>query len=143
MCEAELTLIFAWRCNMDDPLSDTKFSAAKRSMNRDSLLMKAPLRFVNTQEEQAVRIRNLSAGGLMAEVPAGPVRGERVEVNLYSLGWVSGHIAWVSDGRVGIAFDNPINPKDARKPVGSSELDIPPYLKKLNAKIIPGKIHRV
>jgi hypothetical protein len=43
---------------------------------------------------------------------------------------------------LGIAFDIPINPKDARKPVGVSELDIPPYLKKLNAKTIPGKMRR-
>lgn len=89
-----------------------------------------------------MRIRNLSAGGLMAELPNGTMRGELVEMNLRSIGWVSGRITWATEGRVGIAFDNPINPKDARKPVGVSELDIPPYLKKLNAKIIPGKMRR-
>ena len=49
---------------MDDPLSDTLFSDAKRSVNRDSFLLTAVLRFPNTQEERPVRIRNLSAGGL-------------------------------------------------------------------------------
>lgn len=127
---------------MDDPLSDKNVSASKRVMNRDSLLLKAILRFANTQEERVVRIRNLSAGGLMAEVLGGPMRGERVEINLHSLGWVSGYIAWATDGRVGIAFDQPINPRDARKPIGVSELEIPPYLRKLNAMPIPGKIRR-
>ncbi|MES2782880.1 MAG: PilZ domain-containing protein [Pseudomonadota bacterium] len=112
-------------------------------MNRDSLLLKAVIRFSTTREERTVRIRNLSAGGLMAEVPTGLMRGERVEINLHSIGWVSGHIAWVTDGRVGIAFDHPINPKDARKPIGVSDLEIPPYLKRLNAKAVPGKIRRV
>ena len=117
--------------------------AAKRGMNRDSLLLKAILRFPNGTDERVVRIRNLSAGGLMAEVPIKVSRGERIEINLHSIGWVTGHIAWVTDGRVGIAFDHPINPKAARKPIGVSELEIPPYLKKLNAKTIPGKIRRV
>lgn len=131
-----------WRCNMDDQLSETQCPAAQRSVNRDSLLLTAILRFPATQEEWPVRIRNLSAGGLMAELPNGTMRGELVEVNLRSIGWVSGRIAWATEGRLGIAFDIPINPKDARKPVGVSELDIPPYLKKLNAKTIPGKMRR-
>ena len=128
---------------MDDSLSDKKMPAAKRGMNRDSLLLKAILRFPNGTDERVVRIRNLSAGGLMAEVPIKVSRGERVEINLHSIGWVTGHIAWVTDGRVGIAFDHPINPKDARKPIGVSKLEIPPYLKKLDAKTIPGKMRRV
>jgi hypothetical protein len=133
---------FVWRCNMDDQLSETQFSDAKRSVDRDSLVLTAVLRFPATQEEWPVRIRNLSAGGLMAELPNGPMRGELVEVNLHSMGWISGRIAWVTEARVGIAFENPINPKDARKSVSVSELDIPPYLKKLNATPIPGKMRR-
>ena len=128
---------------MDDSFSDKKGAAVKRGMDRDSLLLRAVLRFSHTKEEREVRIRNLSAGGLMAEVPIRVARGERVEINLHSIGWVSGHIAWVTDGRVGIAFDHPVNPKDGRKPIGVSELEIPPYLKKLNTPAIPGKIRRV
>lgn len=128
---------------MDDPLSDNNFSAVKRGMDRDSLLLKAILRFPNTKEERPVRIRNLSAGGLMAEIPIGLVRGERIEINLHSIGWISGHIAWVTDGRAGIAFDHPINPRDVRKPVRVTELEIPPYLKRLNQTKAPGKIRRV
>jgi PilZ domain len=126
---------------MNDPLKSDS-AAAKRGTNRDSLLLKAILRFPSTQEEREVRIRNLSAGGLMAEVPVRVTRGESVEINLRSIGWITGHVAWITEGRIGIAFDHPINPKDARKPTGSGELDIPPYLKKLNNPVAPNKIRR-
>ena len=115
---------------MDVSIPDETFSPAKRKMNRDSLLLKAVLRFSNAQEEREVRIRNLSAGGLMAEVPNVLSRGERIDVKIQNIGWVGGHVAWAIDGRIGIAFDKVINPKDARIPVRVSELDVPPYLKK-------------
>lgn len=128
---------------MNDPLKSDDPVAVKRGMDRDSLLLKAVLRFPNAGEEREVRIRNLSAGGLMAEVPVRVVRGEPVEINLRSIGWISGHVAWVTEGRLGIAFDHPINPKDARKPVGTTELEIPPYLKKLNNPAAPSKLRRL
>ena len=127
---------------MNDPMtSDTP--AAKRGLDRDSLLLKANLRFPRTKNEGEVRIRNLSAGGLMAEAPLRVARGELVEVHLRSIGWISGHVAWVTEGRIGIAFDHPINPKDARKPVGASEHELPNYLKKLNDMPAPSKLRRV
>jgi hypothetical protein len=128
---------------MNDSFGEDNMAAAKRGMDRDSLFLKAVLRFPSTKEEREVRIRNLSAGGLMAEIPTNVSRGEQVEINLRSIGWVSGHIAWVTEGRVGIAFDHPINPKDARKPVSAGELELPNYLKKLNTTVPPGKLRRV
>ena len=90
-----------------------------------------------------MRIRNLSAGGLMAEVPARVARGEPVEINLRSIGWITGHVAWVTEGRLGIAFDHSINPIDARKPIGTAEVEMPPYLKKLNNPAAPIKYRRL
>ena len=103
---------------MDDSFSDNKMPAAERAYLHDSLLLKATLRFENGKDERVVRIRNLSAGGVMADAPTGLMRGERVEVKLHSIGWVGGHVMWITDGRAGIAFDLPINPKDARRPIG-------------------------
>ena len=103
---------------MDDSFSDNKMPAAERAYLRDSLLLKATLRFEYGKDERVVRIRNLSAGGVMADAPTGLMRGERVEVKLHSIGWVGGHVMWITDGRAGIAFDLPINPKDARRPIG-------------------------
>ncbi|MVZ97159.1 PilZ domain-containing protein [Sphingorhabdus sp. IMCC26285] len=128
---------------MNDLLKIDNPATAKRGNNRDSLLLKAVLRFNGVVDDREVRIRNLSAGGLMAEAPMRVARGEPVEIHLRSIGWISGHVAWVTDGRIGIAFDHPINPKDARKPVGNGDLEMPDYLKKLNNPAAPGKMRRV
>ena len=134
----------AWCCIMNDSFGEINMSAAKRSMDRDSLFLRAVLRFSNTKDEHEVRIRNVSAGGLMAEIPTNAPRGERVEIKLHSIGWVSGHIAWVTDGRVGIAFDHAINPKDARKPANAGVRELPLYLQKLNSTLPPpGKLRRI
>lgn len=127
---------------MNDPLKIDN-SATTRGTNRDSLLLKAILRFPSTQHESEVRIRNLSAGGLMAETPARVSRGEPVEIHLRSVGWLTGHVAWATEGRLGIAFDRPIDPKDARKPVGVGDIELPPHLKKLNDPPTPLKHRRL
>ena len=129
---------------MNDSFGEDNMSIAKRGMDRDSLFLKAVLRFSSTKDEHEVRIRNVSAGGLMAEIPTNAPRGERVEIKLHSIGWVSGHIAWVTDGRMGIAFDRPINPKDARKPANAGVRELPLYLQKLNTTPpAPGKLRRI
>lgn len=124
------------------PLSNEDPASVKRGMDRDSLFLKAILRFSNSKDENEVRIRNLSAGGLMAEAPLRVARGESVEINLRSIGWITGHVAWVTEGRVGIAFDHPINPKDVRKPVGTSDPEMPTYLKRLNQTVPASKLRR-
>ncbi len=129
------------------PLTKSDAAAAKRGGDRDSLFLKAILRFPSSKlasmgDQGEVRIRNLSAGGLMAETPVRVTRGEPVEVNLRSIGWITGHVAWVTEGRIGIAFDHPINPKDARNSIGS-ECDLPNYLKKLNNPTPITKLRRL
>jgi hypothetical protein len=104
----------------------------QRGMDRDSLFLKAILKFASLKQEADVRIKNLSAGGLMAETPLRVVRGEKVEINLRNIGWISGNVAWVTEGRIGIAFDHPIDPMVVRKPVGQNNDAIPSYLQKLN-----------
>lgn len=95
----------------DDP-------AHQRSATRDSLLLSAQLR-VEGESETTVRVRNLSAGGLMAEYAQPVDIGTAVEVDVRGVGWVGGRIAWTAEGRVGIAFDREIDPMAARKPVGN------------------------
>lgn len=97
-------------------LSADDFSS-QRSGSRDSLMLTAQFRVAERPDEQ-VRVRNLSQGGLMAEYAQPIERGATVEVEVRGVGWVSGRIAWATDGRVGIAFDSPIDPMLARKPVG-------------------------
>lgn len=110
-------------------------STPPRSQNRNSLFLKAVLRFPNSGTQGEVRVRNLSSGGLMAEAPLQAIRGEPVEVNLKNLGWVTGKVAWVAESRCGIAFDYPVDPKAARQQIGGgngSDENMPLYLRKLN-----------
>lgn len=74
--------------------------------------------------ESTLRVRNLSAGGLMGET-AEPFRtGENVEIDLRGVGRIAGRIAWVAPQRIGIAFATQIDPRLARKPVGNKESNV-------------------
>ncbi|WP_448657866.1 PilZ domain-containing protein [Sphingomonas sp. CJ99] len=96
---------------------DMPMPAGQRGAGRDSLLLTATFR-LKGQSDAQVRVRNLSAGGMMAEYPGVVTIGAPVSVDLRGIGWVDGRIAWATDGRVGIAFDTQIDPLAARKPVG-------------------------
>lgn len=103
-----------------DPLnsSPSDDASSQRSAARDSLLLSAQLR-AGDEPEVTVRVRNLSAGGLMAEYAQPIAVGSAVEIDVRGIGWVGGRIAWTAEGRVGIAFDREIDPRAARKPVGT------------------------
>jgi len=88
-----------------------------RQVNRDSLFLLAQLRVGNEQAVSRVKVRNLSAGGMMAEGAVSVMRGAIVHVELRNIGWVQGSVAWVQDDRFGIAFVEEIDPKKARAPV--------------------------
>lgn len=84
---------------------------------RDSLFLASRLRLDGKDRAVEVRVRNLSAGGLMAELPHPLPPDQTLEVEVRGIGWVRGRIAWQTEGRVGIAFDHEIDPQLARKPV--------------------------
>lgn len=104
-----------------DPFSErgSDDPASQRNAARDSLFLAATLRIDSV--EVPVRVRNLSAGGLMAEYSDHTAAGTPVEINVRGVGWTRGRIAWSTDGRIGIAFDRPIDPLLARKPVGHGQ----------------------
>lgn len=85
---------------------------------RDSLFLMARLRSPLLPDMYNVRVRNLSSGGLMADFEMPLDRGTPVEVDVRGLGWVAGRVAWFTQGRTGVAFDAPVDPQLARKPVG-------------------------
>ena len=118
-------------------LNSQAINHPKREADRDSLFLKADLRFVDGDDCGEVRIRNLSAGGLMAEAPVITKRGDKVEMELRNIGRVTGYVAWVAQGRFGVAFDHPIDPKLARKPVGQNKLELPRYLRQQAKKTAP------
>lgn len=95
-----------------------------RQVNRDSLFLLAQLRVDGQDQTSSVKVRNLSAGGMMAEGAANVARGQLVSIELRNLGWVQGSVAWKQENRFGIAFIEEIDPKTARAPVsaGNSQL---------------------
>jgi hypothetical protein len=105
-----------------DPLNTLSAEdfTGQRTGSRDSLLLGAQFRIVGSDTVEQVRVRNLSSGGLMAEYAEPVVPRTPVEIEVRGVGWVSGRIAWATDGRVGIAFDREIDPLLARKPVGQA-----------------------
>lgn len=102
-----------------DPLNaGTGDDASQRNAPRDSLLLSARLR-AGDDLDVIVRVRNLSPGGLMAEYAHPIAIGTPVEVEVRGVGWIKGQVAWMAEGRIGIAFDREVNPLAARKPVSS------------------------
>ena len=84
-----------------------------RHISRDSMFVLARLRDA-TGAEHNVRIRNLSAGGVMAEGTIRIQRGDAITIELRHIGWVDGNVAWVADTRFGIAFCEAVDPKAMR-----------------------------
>ncbi len=91
-----------------------------RHVDRDSLFLLAQLRIDGASEVYRVKVRNLSAGGMMAEGDVLVLRGMLVHIELRNIGWVEGTVAWRQESRFGIAFVTEIDPKQARAPVTGS-----------------------
>ena len=85
-----------------------------RNISRDSLFLMADIRLEGAEELGRVKVRNLSAGGMMAEGDLRVMRGARLSVKLRNIEWVDGSVAWVQDNRFGIAFDHSVDPSAAR-----------------------------
>lgn len=107
---------------MDAPTSgpdvddeEARFESVRASP-RDSMFLLATLRRPGGPDI-AIKVRNLSQGGMMAEGAASFSRGEAIEAELRGIGTVSGQVAWTAGGKIGVAFDQEVDPKLARKPV--------------------------
>lgn len=108
----------------------TEVAAGKRTRKRDSLFLSARLQVGGDGIVHDVRVRNLSAGGLMAELDRPVESGTAVKLEMRGLGDMTGTVAWSTRGRMGIALDHPIDPSRARKPVGTGP-STPDYAKPL------------
>lgn len=116
-----------------EPLSlDEEVAALSRSADRDSLFLQALVLIPGQAAPVVVRVRNLSAGGMLAEAATrGLAQGAAVEVELRNVGPVSGRIVWVGEGKFGIAFDHPVDPQAVRRQVVQKS-DVPPHLSVLD-----------
>ncbi len=100
-----------------------------RDVNRDSLFLTAELRLEGDSVAHRVRVRNLSAKGMMAESEQRILAGTRVTVQLKNVPAVDGSVAWVHGQRFGIAFAEEIDPKAPRSPVGNNDLATPRFVR--------------
>ncbi|MEX0342792.1 MAG: PilZ domain-containing protein [Erythrobacter sp.] len=95
-------------------------SVDTRHVARDSLFLFAELTFEGRSEAARVKVRNLSAGGMMAESSDIAVsRGDRLLIDLRNAGRVKGSVAWTQGNRFGVAFESEIDPKAVRAPIGT------------------------
>jgi hypothetical protein len=103
-----------------------------RAAPRDSLFLLTTLATPDGVQLGKARVRNLSATGLMADCERAVPAGIQVICDLRGIGSVTGTIAWSRDDKIGMAFDEPIDPQLARKPVGGSgsqHATLPDYLR--------------
>lgn len=109
-----------------------------RQVNRDSLFLLAQVRVDGQDAVSRVKVRNLSAGGMMAEGDSKVIRGSLVAVELRNIGWIEGSVAWKQDNRFGIAFVDEIDPSLVRgpaPPADHAEFESPRYTR--NHQAVP------
>ena len=113
-----------------------------RQIARDSLFLMADMRISGQDGEHRIKVRNLSAGGMMGEGSLRVMRGAVIEVNIRNIGWVGGAIAWVHENRFGIAFQDEIDPKLARAPLQAHESDTRRFVRTYEAQYAPRQDNR-
>lgn len=94
-----------------------------RHVNRDSLFLLAQLRHRGNGTAARLKVRNLSAGGMMAEGDLAVARGDVVEIELRNLGWVEGQVAWKQGNRFGVSFTAEIDSATVRGIQGTMQAD--------------------
>ncbi|PZQ22787.1 MAG: pilus assembly protein PilZ [Sphingopyxis macrogoltabida] len=110
---------------------DEEVAALSRSDDRDSLFMQAPVSVPGRSDAVMVRVRNLSAGGMLAESVAAVEQGSPVVVDLRNVGPVPGRVVWSGEGKFGIAFDRPVNPQAVRRQV-VQKAEVPAHIQILD-----------
>lgn len=98
-----------------------------REKQRDSLFFMIELIRETGEPAVTVKLRNLSAGGMMVEGDVRVKRGERVAGELHNIGPVAGTVVWTSGRRLGIAFDDPVDPRLVRTKVYGGHREAPVY----------------
>ena len=124
---------------MERPIAGTQDEAVaglSRVDDRDSLFLQAGLLLPGRTDPVAVRVRNLSAGGMLAESPIPVSEGAMITVELGNIGRVSGRVVWAGEGKFGIAFDCQVNPQAVRRQVVQKS-DLPLHLRRSGLERVP------
>jgi hypothetical protein len=115
-------------CCMNDE-RDISGRGPARAAPRDSLFLLTTLSTPDGVQLGKARVRNLSSTGLMADCERAVPASIQIICELRGVGQVTGTVAWSREEKIGIAFDEPIDPQLARKPVGTGAQKMPDYLR--------------
>lgn len=99
-------------------MSDEASIASNRKAARDSLFLNTDIRVEGVRDPIPVRVRNLSAAGMMIDGHPAFVEGVEITTDLRGVGEIKGRIAWTMAQRAGVAFAEEIDPIKARTPTG-------------------------
>ena len=109
---------------MEDASEPTAVLTAKpRGKSRESIFLSANLKFEGVKTETAVRVRNISAGGMMVDCSVAFAIGHKLVATIKNIGEVEGRVAWSVAPRMGIAFDQEVDPKKVRVQIGGTVVD--------------------
>jgi hypothetical protein len=123
---------------MDGPMTQSadqqlEQGDAKRHAARESIFLAAQLRIPPEASPISARVRNISPGGMMVDYAGKVSTGTRLMVEVKGVGPIDGKVAWVAGGRLGIAFDEEIDPQLAR--VKGPDVDVDPRYKYLDQNL--------
>jgi len=113
----------------------------KRQEKRDSLFLSAEVT-IDGGKPFSTRVRNLSAGGMMIDVTRDQIPGTPLIAELRGIGEIKGRIAWSSQGRAGVAFNEEIDPSLARHNTAAKKGDLLPEFLKSPPGRRPGLVVR-
>jgi hypothetical protein len=102
-------------------------SVEARQEDRDSVFLMTELAFAGRAGATRLKIRNLSARGMMVEGEVCVRSGEKIAAILRNIGPVVGTVIWVRTPRFGVAFEECVDPKRARRQVTGSDREAPIY----------------
>lgn len=97
------------------PIVSGASGALRSSRGRERVATVATVRLEGEQPLH-VNVRNISEGGLMAELATPLAVNTALEVEVPGLGSLTGRVAWQTAGRTGIAFDELVDPRRAYGP---------------------------
>ena len=110
---------------MSQTNAPTPSTTDQRSSARDALFLLALCQWPGLPDPVRVKVRNISAHGLMAEADFSPRRGQELTIELRNIGWVTGVVVWVEGKRFGVGLAQEINPKATRSAPMAIEQHIP------------------
>ena len=82
--------------------------AERRTDERLSAMLRVGKLTDNAGTEQLIKVKNMSAGGVMAIVARAPEVGEHVSIELSSQG-IPSTVVWTRDDMVGLKFDGNVD----------------------------------